>query len=94
MSKFCIMAVHMLEDWCKGMNIDPKNCFLVTGIPEAFHEGLIESILRAATDCLSKCKMRGHMFMREEEAFAVLCEPPVAVDLLQVPSEIAVEDSV
>ncbi|XP_032624823.1 paraneoplastic antigen Ma1-like [Chelonoidis abingdonii] len=74
------------------MNINPKNCLLVTGIPEAVDEGSIESILRAATECLNKCKMHRCMFMREEEAFPVLCELPVAVDLLQVPSEIAVED--
>uniref|UniRef100_A0A8C3IB14 Paraneoplastic antigen Ma-like N-terminal domain-containing protein n=1 Tax=Chrysemys picta bellii TaxID=8478 RepID=A0A8C3IB14_CHRPI len=90
----CIMAVYLLEDRCQGMNIDPKNCLLVTGMPEAFDEGSTESVLRAATDCLSQCKMRGCMFMREEGAFAVLCELPVAVDLLQVPSEIAVEDIV
>uniref|UniRef100_A0A8C3FQ16 Paraneoplastic antigen Ma-like N-terminal domain-containing protein n=1 Tax=Chrysemys picta bellii TaxID=8478 RepID=A0A8C3FQ16_CHRPI len=76
------MAVHLLEDWCQGMNIDPKNCLLVTGLPEAVDEGSIESILRAATECLSKYKMRGRMFMMEEETFAVLCELPVAVDLL------------
>uniref|UniRef100_A0A8C0INV4 Uncharacterized protein n=1 Tax=Chelonoidis abingdonii TaxID=106734 RepID=A0A8C0INV4_CHEAB len=47
------MAVHLLKYWCKGMNINPKNCLLVTGIPEAVDEGSIESILRAATELFS-----------------------------------------
>uniref|UniRef100_A0A674J711 Uncharacterized protein n=1 Tax=Terrapene triunguis TaxID=2587831 RepID=A0A674J711_9SAUR len=86
------MALHLLEDWCKGMNINPRNCILVTGVPEAFDEGAIEPILRASTEYLSKCKMRGRMFVREEGAFAVLCELPSAVEPLQVPGTIAVED--
>uniref|UniRef100_A0A674JB45 Uncharacterized protein n=2 Tax=Terrapene triunguis TaxID=2587831 RepID=A0A674JB45_9SAUR len=86
------MALHLLEDWCKGMNINPRNCILVTGVPEAFDEGAIEPILRVSTEYLSKCKMRGRMFVREEGAFAVLCELPSAVEPLQVPSTIAVED--
>uniref|UniRef100_A0A674K4C6 Paraneoplastic antigen Ma-like N-terminal domain-containing protein n=1 Tax=Terrapene triunguis TaxID=2587831 RepID=A0A674K4C6_9SAUR len=88
----CIMALHLLEDWCKGMNINPRNCILVTGVPEAFDEGAIEPILRVSTEYLSKCKMRGRMFVREEGAFAVLCELPSAVEPLQVPGTIAVED--
>uniref|UniRef100_A0A674ISJ4 CCHC-type domain-containing protein n=1 Tax=Terrapene triunguis TaxID=2587831 RepID=A0A674ISJ4_9SAUR len=86
------MALHLLEDWCKGMNINPRNCLLVTGVPEAFDEGAIEPILRASAEYLSKCKMRGRMFLREEGVFAVLCELPSAVEPLQVPGTIAVED--
>ncbi|XP_075796043.1 paraneoplastic antigen Ma1-like [Pelodiscus sinensis] len=85
------MALHLLEDWCKGMSINPKNCVLVTGVPEAFDEGSIEPMLRASTEYLSKCKMRGRMFVREQGAFAVLCELSSAVDPLQVPGRIAVE---
>uniref|UniRef100_A0A452IF00 Paraneoplastic antigen Ma-like N-terminal domain-containing protein n=1 Tax=Gopherus agassizii TaxID=38772 RepID=A0A452IF00_9SAUR len=61
------MALHLLEDWCKGMNVDPRNCLLVMGVPEAFNEGSLESVLRPATGCLSK----------EDGAFAVLCEFPL-----------------
>uniref|UniRef100_A0A8C3SDJ9 Paraneoplastic antigen Ma-like N-terminal domain-containing protein n=1 Tax=Chelydra serpentina TaxID=8475 RepID=A0A8C3SDJ9_CHESE len=77
------MALHLLEDWCKGMTIDPKNCLLVTGVSEEFDEGSIEPILRTSTKYLSECKMRGRMFVREKGAFAVLCELPSAVDPLQ-----------
>uniref|UniRef100_A0A8C0H7W8 Uncharacterized protein n=1 Tax=Chelonoidis abingdonii TaxID=106734 RepID=A0A8C0H7W8_CHEAB len=86
------MALHLLEDWCKGMNIDPKNCLLVPGLLEAVDEGSIEPILRSSTEYLCKCKMRGHIFMREEGAFAVLRGLSSAVDPLQVPGMIAVED--
>uniref|UniRef100_A0A8C3SF25 Uncharacterized protein n=1 Tax=Chelydra serpentina TaxID=8475 RepID=A0A8C3SF25_CHESE len=88
------MALHLLEDWCKGMTIEPKNCLLVTGVSEEFDEGSIEPILRTSTKYLSECKIRGRMFVREEGAFAVLCELPSAVDPLQVPSTITVEDGV
>ncbi|XP_044884177.1 paraneoplastic antigen Ma1 homolog [Mauremys mutica] len=86
------MALLLLEDWCKGMNIDPRNCLLVTGVLEAVDEGSIEPTLRSSTEYLRKRKMRGRMFVREEGAFAVLCELPSAVDPLQVPGSIAVED--
>uniref|UniRef100_A0A8C3HVE1 Uncharacterized protein n=1 Tax=Chrysemys picta bellii TaxID=8478 RepID=A0A8C3HVE1_CHRPI len=76
------MALHLLENWCKGMSINPRNCLL----------GAIEPILRASAEYLSKCKMRGRMFVREEGAFAVLCELTSAVDPLQVPGTITVED--
>ncbi|CAM5082570.1 unnamed protein product, partial [Eretmochelys imbricata] len=76
------------------MNINPRNCVLVTRVPEAFDEGSIEPALRASTEYLSKCKMHGRMFVREDGDFAVLCELPSAVDPLQVPGTIAVEDGV
>uniref|UniRef100_A0A452IG13 Paraneoplastic antigen Ma-like N-terminal domain-containing protein n=1 Tax=Gopherus agassizii TaxID=38772 RepID=A0A452IG13_9SAUR len=82
-TQVCIMALHLLEDLCKGMNIDPRNCLLVMGVLEAFDEGSIEPILRASTEYLHKRKMRGRIFVREEGAFAVLCELPSAVDPLQ-----------
>uniref|UniRef100_A0A8C8SNG7 Uncharacterized protein n=1 Tax=Pelusios castaneus TaxID=367368 RepID=A0A8C8SNG7_9SAUR len=46
------MASQLLEDWCKGMKIDPKNCILVQGIPEGFDEGTIESTLE---EHIAKC---------------------------------------
>uniref|UniRef100_A0A452GQC8 Paraneoplastic antigen Ma-like N-terminal domain-containing protein n=1 Tax=Gopherus agassizii TaxID=38772 RepID=A0A452GQC8_9SAUR len=61
------------------------NCLLVTGVLEAVDEDSIEPILRSSTEYLCKCKMRGRIFVREEGAFAVLCELPSAVDPLQVP---------
>uniref|UniRef100_A0A452H0I5 Paraneoplastic antigen Ma-like N-terminal domain-containing protein n=1 Tax=Gopherus agassizii TaxID=38772 RepID=A0A452H0I5_9SAUR len=67
------------------MNIDPRNCLLVTGVLEAVNEGSIEPILRSSTEYLCKCQMCGRIFVREEGAFAVLCELPSAVDPLQVP---------
>ncbi|CAM5135272.1 unnamed protein product [Eretmochelys imbricata] len=74
------------------MNINPRNCLLVTGVPEAFDEGSIEPALRASTEYLSKCKMHGRMFVRKDGDFAVLCELSSALDPLQVPGTIAVED--
>uniref|UniRef100_A0A8C0IPB0 Paraneoplastic antigen Ma-like C-terminal domain-containing protein n=1 Tax=Chelonoidis abingdonii TaxID=106734 RepID=A0A8C0IPB0_CHEAB len=70
------MALHLLEDL----------------LLEAVDEGSIEPILRASTEYLRKCKMRGRIFVTEEGAFTVLCELPLAVDPLQVPGTIAVED--
>uniref|UniRef100_A0A8C0G7R2 Paraneoplastic antigen Ma-like N-terminal domain-containing protein n=1 Tax=Chelonoidis abingdonii TaxID=106734 RepID=A0A8C0G7R2_CHEAB len=79
------LPLTLKSDLCKGMNIDPRNCLLVTGVLEAFDKGSIEPILRASTEYLRKCKMRGRIFVREEGAFAVLCELPSAVDPLQPP---------
>uniref|UniRef100_K7FCK0 Uncharacterized protein n=1 Tax=Pelodiscus sinensis TaxID=13735 RepID=K7FCK0_PELSI len=76
------MALHLLEDWCKGMTLNPENCLLVTG-----------GARDVCTEYLSKCKMRGCMFVREQRTFTVLCELQSAVDPLQIPGTIAVEDS-
>uniref|UniRef100_A0A674IYD0 Paraneoplastic antigen Ma-like N-terminal domain-containing protein n=1 Tax=Terrapene triunguis TaxID=2587831 RepID=A0A674IYD0_9SAUR len=67
-----IMGVHMLEDWCKGMNIDLKNYFIVTGILEALDEGSTESTLQAVTECLNKCRMHGCIFIRDNDTFTAL----------------------
>lgn len=87
------MAAYLLEDWCKGMNIDPNNCILVIGIPEGFDEGSIEPTLEASLASLSNCRMRGRMFWREEGAYAALCELKEPVEALSIPKELAVAGS-
>ncbi|XP_006130723.2 paraneoplastic antigen Ma1 [Pelodiscus sinensis] len=87
------MALHLVEDLCKGMTLNPENCLLVPGVPETFDEGSTEPMLRTFTEYLSKCKMCGRVFVREQGTFAVLCELQLAVDPLQVTDTIAGEDS-
>uniref|UniRef100_A0A8C8RYV0 Uncharacterized protein n=1 Tax=Pelusios castaneus TaxID=367368 RepID=A0A8C8RYV0_9SAUR len=85
------MASQLLEDWCKGMKIDPKNCILVQGIPEGFDEGTIESTLE---EHIAKCVMHGCIFRREEGTYAVLCEFDKEREPLSVPKELEVAGNV
>uniref|UniRef100_A0A8C8SRU8 CCHC-type domain-containing protein n=1 Tax=Pelusios castaneus TaxID=367368 RepID=A0A8C8SRU8_9SAUR len=81
------MASQLLEDWCKGMNVNPKSCILVQGVPEGFDEGTIESTLE---EHIAKCVVRGRMFQRGEGTYVVLCEFDKVMEPLSVPKELEV----
>nr|XP_056702430.1 paraneoplastic antigen Ma1 homolog [Euleptes europaea] len=85
------MAVHLLEDWCKGKCIDPKKSFLVTRIPEGHNEETVASALQTF-EGVKECKVNGIIFRREDNAYAALCELKVSVDTLQIPGEVEIEN--
>uniref|UniRef100_A0A8C8SE12 Paraneoplastic antigen-like protein 5 n=1 Tax=Pelusios castaneus TaxID=367368 RepID=A0A8C8SE12_9SAUR len=81
------MASQLLEDWCKGMNVNPKSCILVQGVPEGFDEGTIESTLE---EHIAKCVVHGRMFQRGEGTYVVLGEFDKVMEPLSVPKELEV----
>ncbi|XP_062983830.1 paraneoplastic antigen Ma1 homolog [Elgaria multicarinata webbii] len=67
------MAVQFLEDWCKGLNIDPLKAILVTQIAEGCDEDVIKEKV-CDVEALSQCQVRGLFYRREDKAYAALVE--------------------
>ncbi|XP_060145494.1 paraneoplastic antigen-like protein 8A [Globicephala melas] len=81
------MAVNLLEDWCRGMEVDIHRCLLVTGIPEDCGQVEIEETLNGVLSPLGPYFVLNKIFLREENAKAALVEVGEGVNLRAVPRE-------
>ncbi|KAF6079036.1 PNMA family member 8A [Phyllostomus discolor] len=70
------MTMNLLEDWCCGMDVDIHRCLLVTGIPEDCGQAEIEETLNGVLCPLGLYLVLNKIFLREENAKAVLIENP------------------
>ena len=59
------MAMTLLEDWCRGMDVNSQSALLVWGIPVNCDEAEIEETLQAAMPQVHY-RVLGRMFWREE----------------------------
>uniref|UniRef100_A0A8C8W7K1 Paraneoplastic antigen family 5 n=2 Tax=Peromyscus maniculatus bairdii TaxID=230844 RepID=A0A8C8W7K1_PERMB len=82
------MAVALLDDWCKGMDLDPKKAVLIVGIPVQCSEAEIKDALKEGLPPLCAHKVIGRMFRREDEAKAVLIELTEVVNYTMMPTHI------
>ncbi|XP_053436067.1 paraneoplastic antigen-like protein 5 [Nycticebus coucang] len=82
------MAVTLLEDWCKGMDMDPRKALLVVGIPVECSEVEIKETVREGLQPLCTYRVLGRMFRREDNAKAVFLELTDPVDYATMPSQI------
>ncbi|KAM6143316.1 paraneoplastic antigen-like protein 5 [Erethizon dorsatum] len=82
------MAVVLLEDWCKGMDLDPKKALLIVGIPVECSEAEIKETVQAGLFPLSTYRVVGRMFRREDNAKAIFIELADAVNHATIPSRI------
>ncbi|EDL82842.1 rCG19945 [Rattus norvegicus] len=85
------MAVALLDDWCKGMDLDPRKAVLIVGIPVQCTEAEIKDALKEGLPPLCAHKVIGRMFRREDEAKAVLIELTEVVDYTMMPTHIPAE---
>ncbi|XP_032120007.1 paraneoplastic antigen-like protein 5 [Sapajus apella] len=83
------MAATLLEDWCKGMDMDPRKALLVVGIPVDCSEAEIMDTVKAGLQPLCAYRVVGRMFRREDNAKAVFIELADTVDYATLPSEIS-----
>ncbi|XP_006905224.1 paraneoplastic antigen-like protein 5 [Pteropus alecto] len=81
-------AVMLLEDWCKGMDLDPRKALLIVGIPVECEEAEIKETVKAGLQLLCNYRMLGRMFRREDSSKAVFIELAEAVDFSAIPSQI------
>lgn len=81
------MAMALLEDWCRGMDVNAQRALLVWGIPVNCDEAEIEETLHAAMPQVPY-RVLGRMFWREENAKAALLELTGAVDYSLIPREL------
>lgn len=81
------MAINLLEDWCRGMDVDIHRSLLVTGIPEDCGQAEIEETLNGVLAPLGPYLVLNKIFLREENAKAVLIEVGEGVNLRAIPQE-------
>ncbi|XP_047394576.1 modulator of apoptosis 1 [Sciurus carolinensis] len=60
------MALRLLEDWCRGMDMNPRKALLIAGIPQTCGVAEIEEALRAGLAPLGEYRLLGRMFRRDE----------------------------
>lgn len=62
------MTLRLLEDWCTGMDVNPRNALLVAGIPPppTCPVAEIEEALRAGWAPLGQYRLLGRMFRRNK----------------------------
>nr|XP_023398952.1 paraneoplastic antigen-like protein 8A isoform X1 [Loxodonta africana] len=80
-------AMNLLEDWCRGMDVDIHRALLVTGIPEDCGQVEIEETLSGVFTPLGPYQVLNKIFLREENAKAVLIEMGEGVNLSTIPRE-------
>ncbi|XP_004469570.1 paraneoplastic antigen-like protein 5 [Dasypus novemcinctus] len=82
------MAVALLEDWCKGMDLDPRKALLVVGIPLDCSEAEITETLQTGLESLCSYRVLGRIFRREDNAKAVFIELADSIDYALIPDQI------
>ncbi|KAM5236406.1 paraneoplastic antigen-like protein 8A [Ctenodactylus gundi] len=80
-------AMNLLEDWCRGMEVDIRRSLLVTGIPEDCGHAEIEETLDGVLSPLGTYRVLNKIFLREENVKAALVEVSEGVNLSTVPRE-------
>ncbi|XP_023443828.1 paraneoplastic antigen-like protein 8A [Dasypus novemcinctus] len=81
------MAMNLLEDWCRGMDVDIHRSLLVTGIPQECGQAEIEETLSRVLSPIGPYQLLNKIFMREENAKAALIEVGEGVNLSSIPRE-------
>ncbi|KAM8790561.1 paraneoplastic antigen-like protein 8A isoform 1-T2 [Rhynchonycteris naso] len=81
------MTMNLLEDWCRGMEVDIHRSLLVTGIPEDCGQEEMEETLNEVLSPLGPYLVLNKMFLREENAKAALIEVGEGVSLRAIPRE-------
>ena len=80
--------MHLLEDWCKGMDLDPRKAVLIVGIPVECSEEEMTETLKADLQPLCAYSVLGRMFRREDNSKAVFIELADEVNYATMPNQI------
>ncbi|XP_051006699.1 modulator of apoptosis 1 [Acomys russatus] len=82
------MTLRLLEDWCRGMDMNPRKALLVAGIPPTCGLADIEEALQAGLAPLGEHRVLGRMFRRDENKNVALIGLTVDANSALVPKEI------
>ncbi|XP_049754827.1 modulator of apoptosis 1 [Loxodonta africana] len=82
------MTLRLLEDWCRGMDMNPRKALLIAGIPLTCNEAEIQEALQAGLASLGQYRLLGRMFRREENRVVALVGLTEETSLAVVPKEI------
>lgn len=86
------MALSLLQDWCRGLDVDVHRALLVTGIPEGLGQAAIEAVLKPAFQALGTFRLRSTRALRDEKAKAALVEFVEDINHPAIPREIPGKD--
>ncbi|KAM7058835.1 paraneoplastic antigen-like protein 8B [Molossus nigricans] len=86
------MALSLLRDWCRGLDVDVHRALLVTGIPEGLEQAAIEAALQPAFLPLGTFRLLNTRAMRDERAKAALVEFVEDINHSAIPREIPGKD--
>ncbi|XP_074241830.1 paraneoplastic antigen-like protein 8B [Saimiri boliviensis] len=88
------MAMSLLQDWCRGLDVDAHRALLVTGIPEGLEQEHIEAALQPSLLPLGTFRLRHMKALTNEKAQATLAEFVEDVNHAAIPKEIPGQDGV
>ncbi|XP_035580801.1 paraneoplastic antigen-like protein 8B [Zalophus californianus] len=88
------MAVSLLRDWCRGLDVDMHRALLVTGIPEGLERAAIEAVLQPAFLPLGAFRLWNARAARDHKAEAALVELVQDINHASVPREMPGKDGV
>nr|XP_019608214.1 PREDICTED: PNMA-like protein 2 [Rhinolophus sinicus] len=88
------MAMSLLQDWCRGLDVDVHKALLVTDIPEGLEQAAIEAVLQPSFLPLGTFRLRNTRAMRDEKAKAALVEFMEDINHSSIPREIPGKDGV
>ncbi|XP_012589227.1 PREDICTED: PNMA-like protein 1 isoform X2 [Condylura cristata] len=81
------MSMSLLEDWCRGMEVDIRRSLLVTGIPVDCGHQEIEETLNGVLSPFGPYLVLNKIFVRQQNAKAALIEVGEGVNLSTIPRE-------
>ncbi|KAF0873343.1 MOAP1 protein, partial [Crocuta crocuta] len=82
------MTLRLLEDWCRGIDVNPRKALLIAGIPPTCALSEIEEALRAGFASLGEYTLLGRMFRRVEGCNVALVGLTEETSRALVPKEI------
>ncbi|XP_007957141.1 paraneoplastic antigen-like protein 5 [Orycteropus afer afer] len=82
------MAVNLLQDWCKGVDLDPRKALLIVGIPTECSEEEIRETIKANLEPLCSYTVLGQIFRKEDNAKAVFVQLTEPVNYAVMPTHI------
>ncbi|XP_037675818.1 paraneoplastic antigen-like protein 8B [Choloepus didactylus] len=88
------MALSLLEDWCRRLEVDVHRALLVTEIPVALGQADIEAVLQRAFLPLGAFRLRNIKAVRKKKAKAALVEFVGTLNHATIPREIPGGDGV
>ncbi|XP_006991538.1 paraneoplastic antigen-like protein 8B [Peromyscus maniculatus bairdii] len=82
------MAMNLLQDWCKELEVEVHRALLITGIPERLQQADIEATLRPNLQPLGSYRLRTVRSVTKEKAQAALVEFGADIDHSAIPIHI------
>ncbi|KAG8515293.1 Paraneoplastic antigen-like protein 8B [Galemys pyrenaicus] len=88
------MALSLLRDWCRGLEVDAHRALLAAGIPEGLEPAAIAAVLQPALRPLGTFMLRNTSAVSPGKAQAAPVEFVEDIEHAAIPREMPAEDGV